>query len=212
MAKTNKYYNWEVVVWEESLSDFQKLIDFGVKGFISPLHTNEDGKPHYHQLFMFERQKTYDQVMDMLREDGLAKPKDIEDADNVYPINTALPIRDFPTRARYLCHLDNSDKEQLDPSMVTEIGGLDYYKYVNYITDKMEEDLQLFTVIETFNCTSYSQLVRYCAVVSPKFYKSVVGRCGFWSAYMRSLYNDHNSLKMEYAIQEKKGISNEESF
>lgn len=204
----NGNYNWECVVWYSSLGSVQQLADFSVKGYLSPLHNLDGGDFHYHWILCFDREKSYNQVMQMLREDRLAKPEDYEGED-VFPINTVKYVRDMTTRARYLCHLDETNKAHYDINQVRCFGGMDYSKYLNYTTDKVEDDLSLFQIIRKYNCTSYSQLVRYCAYVSKTYYKSVVGRCGFWSAYLRSLGMDSRSAEMENIIIEKEGMKYE---
>lgn len=196
-----KYYNWECVVWEESLNrvgGVDKLIEFGVKGFISPLQDDDGGKNHYHWILCYQRQKSREMVMEEIKEAGL---------DGC--INMVIPVKDLPTRARYLCHLDELHKTHYDPDLVIAIGGLDYHEYVNTPRDKKRIDKNLFDIIRKYNCTSYSQLVRYCCYVVPEYYSQVTGKCGFWSAYMRSLANDSCSLQMEYDINEKIGVKNE---
>lgn len=200
MSKNKKYYNWEYVVWAENLGSLQELIDFGVRGFISPLHISDNEKPHYHWITLFPRQQSYEAVLDMLRESGL-----LNEDGHVGCINTAIPVRDVAVRARYLVHADEDPnvKSHLDPQMVTSVGGLDYMKYFNDVGESFDSDRGIFQIIRKYNCTSYSQLVNYCAYVSPSYYKSVAGKCGFWSAYMRSLANDRNSIEMQYIIEQK---------
>lgn len=203
---SKKYYNWQYVVWEENLESIQKLIDFGVRGFISPLHVSDNEKAHYHWITMFPRQQSYEAVMDMLRNDDL-----LNEEGHVGPINTALPVRDIVVAARYLVHADEDPnvKPHLDPEMVISVGGIDYMKYFNDVGDSFESDRGIFQLIKKYNCTSYAQLVNYCAYVSPSYYKSISGKCGFWSAYMRSLANDHISVQMQYIIDEKESQLNE---
>lgn len=196
MSKLNsKYYNWECVVWEESLPNIKMISDFGVRGFLSPLHNLDGGQPHYHWIMIFNRQVSYESLMNMLMEEGFENC-----------INTVKYIKDLPTRVRYLIHLDNPEKAQYDSSQVRCYGGVSFESYINEASDKFDDDTSLFDVIKKYNCTSFAQLVRYCSVVNRSQYKSVVGRCGFWSAYMRSLSNDSISWEMENIINEKRGI------
>lgn len=209
MKKDKKYYNWEYVVWTENLESIQQLIDFGVRGFISPLHVSDNEQPHYHWITMFPRQQSYDSVIGMLDDAGLLNTEERKGC-----INTALPVKDVAVRARYLVHADEDPnvKPHLDPEMVTCVGGIDYMKYFNDVGESFDSDRGIFQIIQKYNCTSYAQLVNYCAYVSPSYYKSVSGRCGFWSAYMRSLANDHVSITMQYEIDEKRMIKNEDEM
>ena len=54
----NKYYQWEGVLWPENYESLdhavKALLDFGVKGYISPLHNDDGGKIHYHFIWCFD--------------------------------------------------------------------------------------------------------------------------------------------------------------
>lgn len=204
MAKVIKKYNWEAVVWLESLGtteenkpDIERIIDFGVKGYISPLHVDSE-KPHFHVIWCFDRQVSYDSVMSMIEEESL------DDC-----INTVKYVKDLTSRGRYLCHLDESKKLHYSPDLVTCMGGLSYNKFLNYETDSAMEDLSLFKLIDRYKIRSYSQLVRYCAFVRTESYRSIVGRCSFWSSYLKSLNFDTNSVELENIINEKAGLIDE---
>lgn len=194
-----KYYQWEGVLWysdhfnsyEESV---EALKEFGVKGYISPPHTDSD-KNHLHFIWCFDSSKTYDWVMNAIKEDEIL----------CYSINTVKYVKDLTTRARYLCHLDEKNKPHYSPSDVICMGGTDYNMFLNVSADKYNDDITLMNIIEKYHVKSYAQLVRFCAYCSREHYKSVVGRCGFWSAYVRSLANDPNSQEMEYIIEEIRG-------
>lgn len=192
-----RYYQWEAVIWLESAPD--NLIDiitdeFGVKGFLSPVHKSDNEKFHYHWLLCYDSAKSYQQVMD-----------DIESANLSDCINTVQYIKDLTTRARYLCHLDSPKKELYSPSDVICIGGTTYDKFLEYTVDKLNDDMSIIELIDKYKCRSYAQLVRYCIYCNRDYYRSVVGRCGFWSAYIRSLAMDTNSSELEYIIEEKRG-------
>lgn len=190
-----KAYQWEGVLWLEhfdAVTDaIDRLVDFGVKGYISPVHKSDNGKKHLHFIFCFDRQKTYEQVIQMIEDEGLN-----------HCINTVKYVKDLTTRARYLCHLDTSKKELYSPADVICMGGTDYEQFLNVSVDKYNDDLTVMELIDKYNVRSYAQLVKYCAYCSREHYKSVVGRCGFWSAYVRSLSNDSVSKELDYIIAE----------
>lgn len=193
----SKYYQWEGVLWPEHYESpdhaVQALQDFGVKGYISPLHTDDGGKPHFHFIWCFDSAKTYEQVMLMIEDDGLLG------------INTVKYVKDLTTRARYLTHRDSPDKALYSVEDVICMGGTDYNQFLNVSADKYNDDMTIMEVIDKYKVKSYAQLVRYCAYCSREHYKSVVGRCGFWSAYVKSNANDFNSTEMEYIIAEARG-------
>lgn len=193
-----KAYQWEGVLWPEHFPTpedaKQALVDFGVKGFISPLQKDDGGKPHFHFIWCFDSQRSYEQVMQFIVDEGLD-----------HCINTVKYVKDITSRARYLCHLDDKQKALYSPEDVTCIGGLDYTQYLNAVADKYNDDLTLMEIIEKYDVMSYAQLVKYCAYCSREHYKSVVGRCGFWSAYVRSRTNDSISRELQNIIDEKRG-------
>lgn len=193
----NRSYNWECVVWAENLEDKEQIFDFRVKGFLSPLHDMDGGKAHYHWIMCFDSLKSYDQIMDMITESGLSAA-----------VNTVRYVRDLTSSARYLCHLDERKKFHYNPEYVECIGGTSYSKYLEYETDRALEDYSLIELIKKYRIRSYTQLVNYCLYVAKSHYKSVVGRCGFWSAYIRGM-NDPISLEVEAIIDEKRGIKDE---
>lgn len=209
-----RYYQWEAVIWKESAPD--NLIDiitddFGVKGFLSPLHISKNEKFHYHWLLCYDTAKSYQQVLQDLHNAGLAKDPYDEDDDGVYCINTVQYVKDLTTRARYLCHLDSSRKEHYSPEDVICIGGTTYDKFLEYTVDKINDDLSIIELIDRYRVRSYAQLVRYCLYCNRQLYRSVVGRCGFWSAYVRSLSMDSLSSELENIIDERKSKKDDSS-
>ena len=189
----NRSYNWECVVWADNLESKDQIFDFRVKGFLSPLHDQDGGKAHYHWIMCFDSLKSYDQIMEMIKDSGL-------DA----AVNTVRYVRDLTSSVRYLCHLDERKKVHYDPAYVECIGGTNFSKYMDFETDRAEEDLTLIQLIRKYYIVSYAQLVNYCLFVKKQYYRSVVGRCGFWSAYLRSL-NDSKSIEIENMISEREG-------
>lgn len=198
-----RYYQWEAVIWKESAPD--NLIDiitddFGVKGFLSPLHMSKNENFHYHWLLCYDSAKSYSQVMD-----------DIESAGLGSCINTVQYVKDLTTRARYLCHLDSKSKERYSTEDVICIGGTSYDRFLEYTVDKLNDDLSVIELIDRYRIRSYSQLVRYCIYCNRQLYRSVVGRCGFWSAYVRSLSMDSLSSELENIIDERKSKKDDSS-
>lgn len=195
----SRWYQWEGVIWPEHLDvDFEghyildPIIDFGVKGFISPLHSMDGGKPHFHWIMCFDSSKTYEQVMGMLKDEHLDEC-----------VNTVKYVKDLTTRVRYLTHEDNPKKFHYAAEDVISIGGMDREQFMHFTSDKVQTDVSLMKVIDTYRVRSFAQLVKYCMYVDKESYRSVVGRCGFWSAYLRSLREDPNSFELQNIIDER---------
>lgn len=197
-----RYYQWEAVIWNESAPDnlIEYITDeFGVKGFLSPLHQSKNEKFHYHWILCYDSAKTYDAV--------LMDIKGTEENPTILApcINTIQYVKDLTTRARYLCHLDSKSKVHYSPEDVICIGGTSYDKFLEYTVDRLNDDISIIELIDRYNVRSYAQLVKYCLYANQMFYRSVVGRCGFWSAYIRSLAMDSNSMALQNIIDEIRG-------
>ena len=195
----SRSYNWECVVWKQSLESQDLIYDFRVKGYLSPLHDKDGGDPHYHWIMCFDSLKSYDQVMQMIEEGGLSEC-----------VNTVRYVRDLTSSARYLCHLDEKKKFHYDPVYVECLGGVSYSKFLEFETDKALDDMSIIGIIRKYRIRSYAQLVDYCIYVKREHYRSVSGRCGFWSAYIRSI-GDSRSYELDNIINEKVGLSDENS-
>ena len=148
-----RYYQWEAVIWLESAPE--NLIDiivdeFGVKGFLSPLHQSKNEKFHYHWILCYDSAKTYDAVLADINASPLAPC-----------INTIQYVKDLTTRARYLCHLDSKSKTHYSPEDVICIGGTSYDKFLEYTVDRLNDDISIIELIDKYNCRSYAQLVKY---------------------------------------------------
>lgn len=146
--------NYATVVYPESApADWkQTLADAKVPAFISPLHdqdANPDGelkKPHYHVLLMFEGPKTVEQARAIF--DGLGG----------VGCEAVQSLRGY---ARYLCHLDNPEKHQYDPSAVISLCGADYIDAIGLPTDKYKAIGEMMDWCIENGTTSYADLLEY---------------------------------------------------
>lgn len=149
--------NFATVVYPESAAeDWQSILsDLHIPIFISPLHdkdknaTGEPKKPHFHVLFMFDAPKTEEQVKAIL---GAIKGVGCED------VNT---LRGY---ARYLCHLDNPEKEQYSTNDVVAMGGADYRGVIGLATDKYTAIGEMIDFCQENDLYSYCELLMYSRV------------------------------------------------
>lgn len=202
MAK-NTWQYWEAVIWLDHDDALQRVIDMGITGWISPVHDDsESEKEHRHVLWKFPHPRSYDQVMGMIRDYGC------NDC-----INTVQYVPDERRRGRYLCHLDEDPdfKKHYDPADVICMGDVTYDVFTKDSSDEKIQDVTLIELIDRYRIVSFAQLVKYCIYVEPRFYRSVSGRCGFWSAYLKSYSMDPKSSELQYLIDEKKGKQENDS-
>lgn len=147
---------WATVVYPESASDnwMQLLGEQCIPVMISPLHENdvnptgEAKKPHYHVLFTFDGVKAKDQVQEYV------------DIINGVGLEAVGSTRGY---ARYLCHLDNPEKAQYDPSQVKCYGGADYMAIIGLAIDKYIAIKDMMDFCDQNDIVSYAQLLRYCS-------------------------------------------------
>jgi len=154
MAVEKRKRNWALVVYPESLPDnwLDTLQDMHVPGFVSPLHDNdknadgENKKPHYHVLLTFKGLKSYEQI------------KEISDA-----LNAPNPqeVKDVRGYARYLCHLDNPEKQQYKIADVVSLGGADILETIKSSADTDAALNEMMDWCLEQGCFSFFRLVNY---------------------------------------------------
>lgn len=203
-SKDNRSTCWATVVYEESATEnWQEIArSLYVPFFISPYHDRDfDGtgekpkKPHYHVLFMFSSKKSRKQFEEMISKFGGVGSE---------------RIRDRRAYARYLCHLDNPEKAQYNPSDV-----------VAYISDYMEviglpserylvlEDITDF--IEKYNIRSYSTLVLYARHSNNRWFRVLCDSSTlFLTEYIKSREWTKNNANSEFAQLMEKIAAEEE--
>lgn len=156
--------NFATVVYPESAPEnWRDLIsDFHVAALISPLHdkdVNPDGtqkKPHYHVMFIFEGVKEYEtQVKPMFEQIGGVGREEVNSA------------RGY---ARYLCHMDNPEKYQYDPTEVMAMGGADFDAITHLPTDDVKTLQEIFQYIRANEIYSLAELLDLTATNNPEWF------------------------------------------
>lgn len=110
--------NWTFIVYPESAPEDwrQQLDDHHLEWVESPLHnldlnpTGEPKKEHYHILILFNGNKTYEQVLEIIK-----------------PLNATIPqqCHNAKSLVRYMAHLDNPEKYQYNLSEIKSHGGVE---------------------------------------------------------------------------------------
>lgn len=160
--------------WKETLNQYH------VATLISPLHdkdinpSGEPKKPHYHVMVMFESPTDFD-----------SKVKPIFDAIGGVGREIINSSRGY---ARYLCHLDNPEKAQYEPSEVCCMGGADYTAIVHLPTDDIKTLADIFAYIRTNKIFSLAELLDICSISNQDWFSVIAtSRAYVIDKYIKSL-------------------------
>ena len=179
-SNSSRTRNYATVVYPESAPEGwqQILAEQFVPAFISTLHkddlnpTGEPKKPHYHVLIMFDSVKTMEQAQDIFALIGGVGCEVVKS------------IRGY---ARYLCHLDNPEKAQYEPSEVTNLCGADYIGTIGLAIDKYVAIGEMQDFCEKYNVVSFYALSKYARSHRPDWHR-ILCDCGsvFMREYLKS--------------------------
>lgn len=189
MSKEKSNYrtrNFATVVYPESApSDWKDVLSrFFVPAFVSPLHdldknpTGEDKKAHYHVILMFSGVKSVEQVRSMFDQIGGVGCECVNS------------LRGY---ARYLCHLDNPEKQQYDQGSVACFCGADYADVIGLASDKYKALTEMGQFCDQYNVTSFYLLSKYASTYRTDWHR-ILCDCG--AVYMREwLQSRHWSIQ-----------------
>lgn len=156
--------NFATVVYPESAPEDWRAILAGyfVPAFISPLHdkdlnaTGEPKKAHYHVMLMFDGKKSEEQVKTLFESIGGVGLERVES------------LRGY---ARYLCHLDNPEKAQYNPSDVVSLNGSDYSYTIGIVADKYKAVREMIAFCKANEIVSYAELLEYASVEQDTWFR-----------------------------------------
>lgn len=168
MSSDVKSRYWAAICYPDSMGDVPQLVaNAHVTCFLSPLHSPVSGhdgserKPHYHLLAVSSGPMRQSVVMHWFP---------------WIPSYLWQRVNDFRAYARYLCHLDNPDKEQLSPEQVQSFGGLDYFSVIELPGDQLDLLREMQTWCRHNQVFYYSQLVDYAAAARPDWFRALMTR------------------------------------
>lgn len=153
---TKRTRNYASVVYPDSApQDWQSILaDQFIPAFVSPLHDQDldpgdhAKKPHYHVLLCYEGPKTKDQAVEIF--------------DKIGGVGCEV-VNSLRGYARYLCHLDNPEKHQYDPSQVRSFSGSDYTSVIGLPTDKYKAIKEMIQFCKDHNIDAYCDLLEYAS-------------------------------------------------
>lgn len=186
---TKRTRNYATVVYPESAPDnWQEILSSHfVPAFISPLHENdinptgEPKKAHYHVVLMFDSVKTLEQAKEVCVSFGGVGSE---------------PVKSIRGYARYLCHLDNPEKAQYEPSQVKSLCGADYINTIGLAIDKYIAISEMEEFCDKYNVISFYALSKYARSHRQDWHRVL---CDCATVYMREYlqskqWSDANGL------------------
>lgn len=155
---------WATVVYEESAPPLwlDELAATRIPCFVSPLHDrdinpdNEPKKAHRHVLLMFDGVKTEEQAREVFQLIGGVGCERVQS------------VRGY---SRYLCHLDNPEKAQYEPSEVLQFSGADYLETISLVTDRYKAIGEMIDYCEFNNVVSFAEFLVYCRSYRPDWFR-----------------------------------------
>ena len=166
---TQKSRGWITLVYPESeVKNWQGILaQIGQQCIISPLHDKdynqgeeqEQKKPHYHVLLLWDGPTTYKNA------------KRVVDIIGGVGCFAAMSIRGC---VRYWCHLDNPEKAQYNIEDIVQIGGIDIE---DILLSKSDEDIMLeeiFRTIREYNFLIYADFVDWCSMNNKEWFSLIM--------------------------------------
>lgn len=146
--------------------------------------TGEPKKPHYHLILCFENKKSVSQIQYFVDLFGAANG-------HYQDVNS---IRGY---ARYLCHMDNPEKFQYQPSDVHTIA-IDYMSIISLPTDRRAVVAAMRQFCVDNDIYSFADLFDYACLYEPEWFASLCDN----SAYVMHRYLSSRSWTVSHDAKE----------
>ena len=165
--------NFAFLIYQDQFEKCKLFLDnHHFCGFISPLHTDEN-KPHYHVLVMFDNPRSKDLFQNLVASElGVVHFEDVSN---------------LPGYARYLCHLDSSNKVKYSPDDVLSFGGADYDKFSSSSRNVLSD---LLDIIDSSGFIYYDSFVISLLNSSPSLFACLSSPK--YSRIIKSVIDSHN--------------------
>ncbi len=155
-VKDDRVRNWTFLAYPESApQNWRSILDkLHIQWVESPLHdkdineeTEEEKKPHWHILLLFEGNKSYEQILEITKSINATVPQKCQSAKGL---------------VRYMGHLDHPEKYQYGIDGIRGHGGADVAEYLKRTTSKESKDIdEMIDWVDETNCKEFFSLVRY---------------------------------------------------
>lgn len=198
--KDSRGRNWWAVLYPEDLPDDwrDRVQSIRCKALISPLHDkdmNADGSPkkdHHHVVLMFDSIKSLAQVDGIFRKLFHARDVDPENLEVSIPGVAKFTaekslIHDRAGAVRYLCHLDNPEKEPYNIEDIEALNGADVMELLKYTQAETQATMiAMEEYIEAHGITTVSAFSRAIRYSHPDWYNILSTKS---TTYFRSFIN-----------------------
>lgn len=187
--------------YPESLADnWQEILqETHVQVLISPLHDKdktEEGelkKEHFHIMLLFDGVKTMQQAQKIF--------DDIK-------ATQCIAVNSVRGQARYLCHLDDLDKEPYDTGNVVALNGADYFSLIELPSNKYQVVRDIIYYCTENNITSFAELLEYSSLNNEVWFRSLCDNSAYivkeylksklWTLERHNTRNYSSNRKHEY--------------
>lgn len=153
MSDIRRTRNYATIIYPESSPDFMEKLKLEmIPAFVSPLHNKDidkEGnlkKEHYHVMIMFDSVKTKEQAKEII--------------DRIGGVGCEV-INSTKGYARYLCHLDETDKVKYNIEDVISLFGADYMSMIDKPIDRYKAIAEMIDFCEENDIISFAQLIRW---------------------------------------------------
>lgn len=155
--------------WHKVLADW-KVHAYVIKHDKDKNPDGTDKKPHSHVMVMFDGPTSAtvaDQVRDAVGGVGLE------------------PINSIKSYARYLCHLDNADKEKYNPDEVITFGVQDYMDTIESAYNRYKCIDEMTRYVDTNNVRSFYSLMRFARDYNSEWYRCLLDNVSVLKEYIK---------------------------
>ena len=178
---TKRTNTWGAILYPDSAAANWKeeLNNFHVKAVVSPLHDQDTDslgkpkKPHYHIMVLYDSLKSKRQAQELFKKIGAAN-------------GNVVAIESRKAYARYLCHLDESDKPHYAINDVQTFAGANYLSLIEMADSKYTMFAEMIEFCNENALTEYSTLCTYAMKEKPDWFRLLIDNGYFMAQYLRS--------------------------
>lgn len=171
----NKVRNCATILYLEhhTRDEYIDMIqDLHLKAYLSPIHTDNDCKPHMHLLIFFESPKSDNQINDILESVcGVGREK----------VFSAVGY------ARYLCHLDEKNKNVYNIDDVVEFADIKHYKdFIESENEEYDKLVEVLQIVREYNIIEWCDLIDFALENDVEFLKTIKANAYLIREYIKS--------------------------